>query len=366
MDPDDVTPAVFLSYAGPERQQAREVRTALEQRGIRVLMDVDFEPGQDALVSIGHAISSGVFLPLISTAYLDRPFTQLEVSAAVMTGQDNMFLPILIENAPAPVTEKGRNLWTVLNGRTYWLAEMTPESFDELARQVRRKAGYRAQQLVPLPNPMITTGLNIALIYDWEDGHLADGIARQCEHAGLTVAAMVVAGAPEAMRALPPEAHIAVLWTTAAQGSPEVAEEVVSALAIQRKLLYLVLPDSPPCPNGVSFMRLESAGNTTGRPERPASRWARDRMVLRARLGEALRMNDGVPFHLLGDKFCASRDAAAATAAAYQLAVYQFPPLDEARLEAVLAYTAVAGSAGSGGTQPSCCTPSRSRTSSPG
>ena len=31
----------------------------------------------------------------------------------------------------------------------------------------------------------------------------------------------------------------------------------------------------------------------------------------------------------------------AATAAAYQLAVYQFPPLDEARLEAVLAYTAV-------------------------
>ncbi len=52
-------------------------------------------------------------------------------------------------------------------------------------------------------------------------------------------------------------------------------------------------------------------------------------------------MNDGVPFHLLGDKFCASRDAAATAAAAYQLAVYQFPPFDDARLEAVLAYAAV-------------------------
>ena len=57
-----------------------------------------------------------------------------------MTGQDNMFLPILIENAPAPVTEKGRNLWTVLNGRTYWLAEMTPESFDELAQAGEKKS----------------------------------------------------------------------------------------------------------------------------------------------------------------------------------------------------------------------------------
>ena len=86
MDPDDVVPAVFLSYAGPERAQARQVRAALEQRGINVLMDVDFEPGQHVLDSIGHAINSGVFLPLISAAYLDRPYTQLEVLAAIMPG----------------------------------------------------------------------------------------------------------------------------------------------------------------------------------------------------------------------------------------------------------------------------------------
>ncbi len=273
MDPDDVAPVVFLSYASPERAQARQVRAALEQRGINVLMDVDFEPGQDVLISIGHAINSGVFLPLISTAYLDRPFTQLEVSAAVMLGQDSMFLPVLIESHPAPATDKGRNLWTILNGRTYLLAEMTDKSFDELARQVRRKAGRREQRVVQLPDPMNTSQLSIALIYDWEDGHLTDGIARQCAHAGLTVVEMVAAGTPEAMRQAPPEAHIAVPWTMAAQGSPEVAETVISALAAQRKLLYLLLPDSPPCPDGAAFMRLESLGDIPGRSERPASRW---------------------------------------------------------------------------------------------
>jgi TIR domain len=341
MDPVDATPAVFLSYAGPERAQARQVREAREQRGIEVFMDVDFEPGQPVPISIGHAINSGVFLPLISTEYLDRPFTQLEVSAAVMADRDGMFLPVLIENRPAPATEKGRNLWTVLNGRTYWLADMTDESFDKLARQVTEKARRWRQRAVPSPDPVNASELAVTLIYDWEDGHLIDGIARQCARAGLTVVDTVAAGMPEAVRQVPPEAHIAVPWTTAAQGSSEVAEVVISALATQRKLLYLILPGSPACPEGEDFIRLASPEDTSGRTERAAGGWVRDRLVLRARLGDALRLNDGVPFHLLGDKFCAGRDAATAAAAAYHMAVYQFPPLDESRLEAVLAYAAV-------------------------
>jgi thiamine-monophosphate kinase len=341
MDSDDVAPTVFLSYAGPERAAARQVRAALEQRGIVVLMDLDFEPGQFVPISIGHAINTGVFLPLISTEYLDRPFTQLEVSAALMTGRDSTFLPVLIEDRPAPATESGRNLWTVLAGRTYLLAEMSEKSFDELARQIRRKGERIGQRVVPLPTPMNTSQLSIALIYDWEDGHLTEGIARQCVHAGLTLVHMVAAGVPEVMRQVPPAVRIAVPWTIAAQGSAEVAEAIISALAARRELLYLVLPDSPPCPEGAAFIRLDPLANIPGRPERPASRWVRDRTVLRARLAEALRKNDGVPFHLLGDRFCASRDAAAAAAAAYQLAVSQFPPFDEARLEAVLAYAAV-------------------------
>jgi thiamine-monophosphate kinase len=341
MDPGDAAPAVFLSYAGPERAQARQVRAALEQRGINVFMDVDFEPGEPVLINIGHAINSGVFLPLISTAYLDRPFTQDEVSAAVMTGEDSMFLPVLIEDRPAPATEKGRDLWTVLNGRTYWLSDMRDESFDELAGQIRRKAQRRRQRVVPLPDPVNTSELSVALIYDWEDGHLTGAIVKQCAQVGLTVAQMVAAGVPGAVRQVPPEARIAVPWTVAAQGSPELAEAVISALAARRELLYLVFPGGPPSPDGAVFIRLESPADLPGRTERPASRWVRDRTVLRARLADALRMNDGVPFHLLGDKFCASRDAAATAVAAYQLAVSQFPPHDETRLEAVVAYAAV-------------------------
>jgi hypothetical protein len=118
MHPDDVVPTVFLSYASSEGDQALQVRVALEQRGIEVVMDVDFDPGQHVVINIGHAINSGIFVPLISTAYLDRRFTQLEVSAAVMTDRDGMFLPVLIEDAPAPATDHGRDVWTVLRGRT--------------------------------------------------------------------------------------------------------------------------------------------------------------------------------------------------------------------------------------------------------
>jgi thiamine-monophosphate kinase len=340
MHPDDAALTVFLSYAGTERAQALQVRAALERRGISVFMDVDFEPGESPLISMGRGINSGVFLPLISTAYLDHRFTQLEVSAAVMTGPDGLFLPILIENPPAPATENGRNLWTILRGKTYRLADMTEVLFDELALEVRRKARRWHHEVVP-PDPVDTSGLSVALLYDWEDGHLTDGIVSQCADAGLTVVGMVAAGVPDAVRQVPAEAHIAVPWTTAAQGSHEVTDAVVSALAAGREVLYLVLPGSPPSPDGAVFIRLESPGNTNGRPERPASLWARDRTVLRARLSDALRLNDGVPFHLLGDKFCASRDAAGAVTAAYQLAVSQFPMFDEARMEAVLAYAAV-------------------------
>lgn len=341
MDPGDAAPAVFLSYAGSERAQALQVRTALERRGITVLMDVDFEPGRGALVNIGHALNSGVFLPLISTAYLDRRFTEMEVSAAVMSGEDSTFLPVLIENRPVPTTDNGRNLWTVLKGRTYSLTDMSEQSFEELAEQVRRKAQRSGRRVVPLPDPISPSQLSLALIYDWEDGHLTDAVAQQCQQAGMALAGMAAAGVPGAVRQLPPDAYIAVLWTTAAEASPEVAAAVIGALADGRKLLYLIRSDSPPSPDGAAFIRLESNGDGAERTERPTVRWIRDRSVLRARLAEALELNDGVPFHLLGDRFCASRDAARKAAAAYQLAVSQFPAFDDARLEAVVAYAAV-------------------------
>jgi thiamine-monophosphate kinase len=340
MDPENAAPTVFLSYAGPERAQAQRVKNALEQRGIKVIMDVDFDPGVPVLINIGHAVRAGLFLPLISTQYLDRPFTQLEVSAAVMTGQDSRLLPVLIEEAPAPATEAGQDLWTVLNGQTYWRAAMTEESFDELAFQVQRRTRHGIQP-VSLQDPLRTSHLSVALIYDWEDGNLADGIARQCEQAGLTVVHTIAAGVPGAGRQGPPDAHVAVPWTVAAAASPEVTEAIIGAMATERGILYLVLPGSPPCPHGGDFLRLDAPGGSPGHPERPVIPWRRDRVELRARLDKALRLNGGVPFHLLGDKFCASREAADTVTVAYEQAISQFPPNDKDRLEAVLAYAAV-------------------------
>jgi thiamine-monophosphate kinase len=61
MHPDDAAPTVFLSYASSNREQALQVRTAFQQRGIRVLMDVDFDRGeQHDWISGGMVQASGV------------------------------------------------------------------------------------------------------------------------------------------------------------------------------------------------------------------------------------------------------------------------------------------------------------------
>ena len=57
------------------------------------------------------------------------------------------------------------------------LASMSEEFFDELADQALTKARRRQLPVVPLPAPVSPSQLTIALIYDWEDSHLADGIA---------------------------------------------------------------------------------------------------------------------------------------------------------------------------------------------
>jgi thiamine-monophosphate kinase len=341
MHPDDAVPAVFLSYASSDRDQALRVRAAFQQRGIRVLMDIDFVLGALAPISIGHAINSSVFVPLISTGYLDHRFTQLEASSAIMSDRDDMILPILLDDRPAPATNQGRALWTILRSRTYRFADMSDKFFDQLATQLTDKVQRWQQRVVSLSAPVNPGQLTVALIYDWEDSHLADGTAEQCAHAGLTVAHMGAAGAPEAISLVPPEAHLALLWTVAAEGSREVKDAAIRALAARHELLYLIFPDSPPCPAGATFIRLDPAEGASERTERPVGRWIRNRQELRARLTDALRLNDGVPFHLLGDKFCASREAAATSAMAYRMAVYQFPPHDEDRLGAVLAYAAV-------------------------
>jgi thiamine-monophosphate kinase len=331
----------FLSYAGSEREQALEVKAALEQRDIEVLMDSGFEAGQSVLVNIGDAINAGVVVALITTEYLDRKFTEIEVSA-VVSSRDGKFVPVVIGGAPRPRTQRGANLWTVLAGRTYFKLQLNAKSFDDLAHEIKRV--FRAAP--PLTSAVSHhddyQGLAIALIYDWEDGRLIDEVARQCTAAGMQVVYIIAAGVlPESDHAAA-FSHVAILWTEAAKVSPDIAIALDSTIAAKRRVTYLLRPDSPQPPDGARVLRLEPLSDPDGqlREERRAMLWVRDPHLLRARLEDTIRLNEGIPFHLLGDKFCASRESAATAAAVCRMAVAQLPPLNEDRLSAVLAHAA--------------------------
>jgi thiamine-monophosphate kinase len=341
MDQLDRPVTVFLSYAGSEREQALQIRDAIEERGIRVRLDSSFEAGQSVLVNIGASINSGVVVALVSADYLDRKFTEIEVSAA-MTSDGSSFLPVVLGDAPRPRTEQGKSLWTVLGGRSYFRLAMTRESLDGLADQIRRKYADWQAPASGEHDGELRDRLPLVLIYEWEDGHLVDDAVRQCRSFGRHIAQIAGAGVPMELRQLAPHLEIGILWTQAAQASPEVAAALLSAAATGHGVTYMVRPGGPPPPAeaAVVELQLSSLPNSFSRPERLTARRVPDRSMMQARLGRSLGLNDGIPFHLLGDKFCAGRESADAAEEIYQLAVRWFRSRDEERLTAVLGYAA--------------------------
>ena len=256
MDQHDPAVTVFLSYAGSEREQALQVRKAIEERGIRVRMDSNFEAGQSVLVNIGASINLGVVVALISADYLDRKFTEIEVSAAI-TSEGGRFLPVVLGDAPRPRTAQGVNLWTVLGGRSFFRLAMTRESLDGLAAEIRRiNAGWQ------VPASRTHDGeqrdlLPLALIYEWEDGHLIDDVVRQCGSFGRRIAQIVGVGVPLELDRSAPRVEIGILWTPAAQASPEAAAALLSAAATGHGVTYLVQPGSPSPPVGATVVELQ-------------------------------------------------------------------------------------------------------------
>jgi hypothetical protein len=108
------------------------------------------------------------------------------------------------------------------------------------------------------------------LIYEWEDGHLIDDAVRQCRSFGRHIAQIAGAGVPMELRRLAPHLEIGILWTQAAQASPEVAAALLSAAATGHGVTYMVRPDSPlpPAEAAVVELRLSSPPNSLSRPER--------------------------------------------------------------------------------------------------
>ena len=79
---------VFLSFAGPERGTARQIRDALEQRHLRVWLDETLPPATSITAGIEeHLNASRIMLVLYSAAYPLRPACQFELTAAFLAGQ---------------------------------------------------------------------------------------------------------------------------------------------------------------------------------------------------------------------------------------------------------------------------------------
>jgi len=334
-------PVVFLSYAGAARPAALQIRAALENRGIRVKMDATFRVGDSIIVNIGDAADSDATVALITSDYLDRRYTEIEVSTAIANSGAS-FLPVVLEGQqPTPSTPRGKSLWRVLRARTYLRLHLTEEDFDRLANEIRDRAqsdGVSPQDV--LADDEGVEGLVIALLYDWEDGNVIDDAADQCVARGVMVAHITSAGVrfPDD---LPEPLHVGILWSQAAQFSLDISDAISAAAAANRQVIYLTQPDGPPLPSSAKVLELGPLSTSPKRPAVPPEvLWSRDKAQLRVRVDESVRLNSGVPFHLIGDKFCASRASAAVAAEAYEMAVHQVPAFDEVRLQAVLGYAA--------------------------
>lgn len=334
-------PVAFLSYAGSQRPEAHRIRGALEQRGIAVIMDANFPIGEAILVNIGNAaLSSDVVVALISSEYLDRHWTEVEVSTAIATS-DVRFLPLLHEGAqPAPSTDRGRSIWGVLSARSYMPIDYSEDAFNRLADEIKRVARADTSPVDLLGDAGHAEGLAVALLYDWEDGNLVDDAAQKCATAGIAVENIGSAGVP-LPGDLAESADILILWTWAAKASPDIGDAIMNAVAAKRQVIYLVQPEGPPAPGSARVLTFGALAAAPDRPSvRPEVRWSRDKPQLRLQVEKSVELNSNVPFHLIGDKFCASRESAAAAANAYEMGVNQFKVFDETRLEAVLGHAA--------------------------
>ena len=328
---------VFLSYAGTERGEALRLRGELESRDVQVLMDDSFfRPGHSVMVNVGRAINSAdLVVCMVSSDYCDRHFTEIEVST-VLASPEGLLIPVIFPSEPAPRTDRGIDLWAVLRGRAYFVLDWSPGSFDLLVQKIQQLASSRRRG--DAATATFQAPQRVHVLYDWEDGQLLDDVEAALAGQGIDAASVTPAVAHDSSGG---DAAVAVLWTSAGSSSPEVAEALLRVATAQQTVVYLRSPDAPAVPAGAPEIALRPPA-TSARVGPPRPRGLdRIRAYVHERLAEAVALNGGMPFHLLGDKFCANRAVAKKVEDAVRMAVDALPPRDPARLAAVLASSAV-------------------------
>ncbi|MGH3671591.1 MAG: toll/interleukin-1 receptor domain-containing protein [Pseudonocardiaceae bacterium] len=95
---------VFLSFAGPDREKADQLRADLDKHGIGAS---SFEPGNNLVQDINRALAqSDYFVLLWSKSAVDRPWVVAEWSAAFMRQlreQRSFFFIVRLDTTPLPM-----------------------------------------------------------------------------------------------------------------------------------------------------------------------------------------------------------------------------------------------------------------------
>jgi thiamin-phosphate kinase len=339
-------PCVFLSYAGPQREYAAHVRDQLKSHGIRIVMDDAFDVGESVTVNVGRfAGQVSAVVALITDEYVDRHFTEIEVSTA-LANPTSRFVPVVVGGDPHPKTSRGRALWAVLRGRSFFrLDPQDPDAFGKLAHKLAHAGtGEFSGSAIRSGSPASAESEPMAgvtvVAYDWEDVALLEQV--EDELAALGGAAAELRNSACVDLVVTPAPRVAVLWTDAASQSRDVARIAAEALLADTRVIYLVTADSPPAPAAetVRLSPRRCRSPAAAPAERDGAR--RDRRQLLTELtAKTRRLNDGVPAHVLTDKYCADRAAVRTARTAYDYAVHEIPAGAPERLVAVLDHAAV-------------------------
>lgn len=138
---------LFACYAGPDREEVQELRSALQKAGLRVFLDrIDIDSFESITDEIEAALhSSKALLAYYSRSFSSRPACQLELTAAFLAGQregDSM-RRIVVVNPEEP--ESAHLLPTELADMRYALRPRDSRSRREvvadIAVRVRRLDG---------------------------------------------------------------------------------------------------------------------------------------------------------------------------------------------------------------------------------
>ena len=143
-------PAVFVSFAGPDRPRALELRAALREHGVRAFVDdCDIPLGADVVLTLNRELArSDYYVLLWSKAAVDRPYVDAEWTAAYAKelAERRAFLFVMrLDATPLP---------PLLAPRKYLDAT---DWDDAVARLVAAWQRDLAQRVPVVPQPRPTT-----------------------------------------------------------------------------------------------------------------------------------------------------------------------------------------------------------------